>query len=185
MVAPVRCATPGTDVDWAIKPWLSANATIQSISTPPPCPPIARIATEIGLLPMGTMGVSAFMRSDPSAERDPASVATALEKTDHRGAHACQEPIKDRRVMNDVGAIKRGTEHRGFRHLTAIAATDAGVIDRCDRIVLQRVRGVLHRQRRAAGQPDARVVAGADVFINAEAFTHHALAVLHRLAEQR
>ena len=63
----------------------------------------------------------------------------------------------------DVGAIERGTEHRGLRHLAAIAAADATIVDRGDRIVLQRIVGVLDRQRGAARQADAGVVSGADV----------------------
>ena len=47
MVAPVRWATPGTDVAWATKPLLSARSTSQSASTPPPSPPMARMAIVI------------------------------------------------------------------------------------------------------------------------------------------
>ena len=48
MVAPVRCATPATDVAWTYQPFCSASAISQSVSTPPPCPPIARMAMVIG-----------------------------------------------------------------------------------------------------------------------------------------
>ena len=48
MVAPVRCATPATEVVCAMWPWASPRATIQSASTPPPSPPMARMAILIG-----------------------------------------------------------------------------------------------------------------------------------------
>src|SRR6202045_3087660 len=44
MVAPVRWATPGTEVVCARYPEFSARSTIQSASTPPPSPPMARMA---------------------------------------------------------------------------------------------------------------------------------------------
>src|ERR1700685_1271735 len=49
MVDPVRCATPGTEVVCAQYPDPSARSTIQSARTPPPSPPIARIAIVIAL----------------------------------------------------------------------------------------------------------------------------------------
>ena len=57
-------------------------------------------------------------------------------------------------------------------HLAADAATDATVDDRCYRILSQGVGVVLDGQRRATGQPDAGMVAGAGVFINTEALPH-------------
>ena len=83
--------------------------------------------------------------------------------------------------MNDVGAIERRAKHRRFRHLATIAAADTIVVDGGDRIVLQRIVGMLDRQRWAAGQTDTRVIAGANIFIDAEAFLHHPLAVRDRL----
>src|SRR5436305_15321935 len=44
MVEPVRWATPGTEVVCARYPEFSARSTIQSASTPPPSPPMARMA---------------------------------------------------------------------------------------------------------------------------------------------
>src|SRR5215213_7449043 len=50
MVAPVRCATPGTEVVCASQPFASPMSTIQSASTPPPSPPMAMIAIFSGCM---------------------------------------------------------------------------------------------------------------------------------------
>src|ERR1700722_20051628 len=57
MVEPVRCATPGTEGDCACQPCDSASSTIQSASTPPPCPPMASTATQIGRSVVYRVGV--------------------------------------------------------------------------------------------------------------------------------
>ena len=83
MVAPVRWATPGTEVDCAIQPWLSASATIQSTSTPPPCPPIASTAIESGRVwSMAGCCSMMFMPVMPSNQREAAPVAAALQQAD-------------------------------------------------------------------------------------------------------
>ena len=54
-----------------------------------------------------------------------------------------RRPTDPRRgIMDDLGAIERGTERRRLRDLAAIAATDATLVDRGDRIVLQRIVGI-------------------------------------------
>jgi hypothetical protein len=70
-------------------------------------------------------------------------------------------------------------------HLAAHAAADAAVLDMRDRILPQWIGIGLDRQRRAARQADAAMVAGAGVRIDAEPFAHDALAVLDRLGHQR
>ena len=75
-------------------------------------------------------------------------------------------------------AIERRTQHRGVGHLAAHTAADAAVVDVRDRIGAQRVRVCLDRERRAAGEADAGVIAGAGIRIDAEALAHHALAGL-------
>src|SRR5215469_986393 len=67
MVAPVRCATPGTDVDCAAHPSCSATSTIQSASTPPPCPPMARMAMASGFSSKtgGEFGAASFIGAAP------------------------------------------------------------------------------------------------------------------------
>src|SRR5262249_52389398 len=155
MVAPVRWATPGTDVDCATHPWLSASATIQSTSTPPPCPPMAITAMASGLVlssATGRSGAATFIggllaspgprgraghrsardsgcRSDSRRgcrENDATAVAAALEPADHSLAQPGEEDVEPGRIVDDVGPVERRTEHRGFRDLAAIAAADTG-----------------------------------------------------------
>src|SRR5262245_43484441 len=66
-----------------------------------------------------------------------------------------------------------------------MAAAHATVVDGGDRIVLQRIAGRLHRQRRTAGQADAGMVAGTDVFVDTEALAHDALATFDSGRRQR
>src|SRR5207247_4100986 len=147
MVAPVRWATPGTEVDCATQPWLSASATIQSTSTPPPWPPMASTAIESGLVgSIGIMFIAAASRG-----HDAAPVAPVLQIADHGGAQRRQQAIEPRRVVDDVGAVERRAQHGGLGNLAAIAAADTGIVDSGDGVVLQRITGVLDRQRRAAG----------------------------------
>src|SRR6185295_8232906 len=80
------------------------------------------------------------------------------------------------RVLHDFGPVEGRTEHRGVRVLAAQPATDAAVDHGRDRVAAQRIGVVLHGERRAAGQPDARVVAGAGVLVDAIFHFHHSLA---------
>ena len=105
MVAPVRCATPGTEVDCACQPCASASSTIQSASTPPPWPPIAITATQIGRSAVNRIGVgdmsfmSGFRRHTASIrEGDAAGFAAALQEADHRAGAA-----RDTKRSNQVG----------------------------------------------------------------------------------
>src|SRR5205807_1916173 len=66
--------------------------------------------------------------------------------------------------------------HRGVRDLAAHAAADARVVHVRDRILAERVGTLAQRQRRAAVEPHARVIAGADLGVYAEAWLHHRLA---------
>ena len=85
------------------------------------------------------------------------------------------------RVAHDLGAIERRAQHRGMRDLTAQAAADAALHDGCNRIGAQRIGRGLHGERRAARQPDAGMVAGADLVVDAVAGARHALAALEFL----
>src|ERR1700731_4343225 len=191
MVEPVRWATPGTEVDCACQPCDSASSTIQSERTPPPCPPMASTATQIGRSVVYRVGVGvperSFMmpQSASVGEDDTVRLAPALQETDHRPAQSGHKAIQPGRIVDDVGAIERGAEHRGFRYLAAIATADAIIVDGRNRVVLERIVGMFDRERRTAGQPDTGVIAGADVLVDAETLAHHALPVAHRFLEQR
>src|SRR5262245_57671917 len=112
MVAPVRWATPGTEVDCAIQPWLSPSATIQSTSTPPPCPPMASTAMVTGLAGSSLDGgIMAFMGVAPSGESDAALVAPALQEADHRRAQPRDHSVEHTRIVDDVGPIERRAQH--------------------------------------------------------------------------
>ncbi len=125
------------------------------------------------------------MRDRPSSRARPPSI----ERYDIRRRQAkarrlsrrrCRKPITARRsarheavpaarIVDDVGAIEGRAQHGGVRHLAAIAAADAALVDRRHRIVAQRIVELLHRQRRAAREAHAGVVAGADILVDAEA----------------
>src|SRR3569623_3628971 len=136
MVAPVRCATPGTEVDCATHFCASHSATIQSTSTPPPWPPIASTAMASGfVVSSATREESTFIgsRIDRHALRAP-----RLQPTDHASADPREEALERTWIVHDLGAVERRAQHRGFRHFAAIAAADARIIDGRDRIVFQR-----------------------------------------------
>src|SRR5271166_647102 len=118
-----------------------------------------------------------FMSRLASSEDDPAGFAAPLQSADDSLAPSRESPVPAGGVEDDLGAVERGAEDCGLRDLAAIAATDAGVVDGGDRIVFERIVCVLERQRRAAGKAHASMVAGADLFIDAEALFHHALPV--------
>src|SRR5882757_3815861 len=100
MVAPVRWATPGTEVDCAIQFWLSASATIQSTSTPPPWPPIASTAMQSGRVWSMADGFS-MMFIVLSNQRKATPVAAALQETNDAATQFCHELIEAGRVIND------------------------------------------------------------------------------------
>src|SRR5690625_5243446 len=70
-------------------------------------------------------------------------------------------------------------------HFTAQATADAAVQYLGYRIHAQRIGIRLDRQRRAARQANARMVAGTGILIDTEAVTHHAFAFLDLAAENR
>jgi len=65
--------------------------------------------------------------------------------------------------------------------LAAQSAADATLDHGRHRIAAQRIRIGLDGERWAAGEPNARMVAGADLVVDAEAHAHHALAALELL----
>src|SRR5262245_14707183 len=112
MVDPVRWATPGTEVVWARYPELSARSTIQSASTPPPSPPIARMAMLIEragatpppeeadcdswLIPMGFSGRDT--RQPP--------INPALQQANHSVSQFCFQAVPCAGVGNDLSSEK-------------------------------------------------------------------------------
>ena len=80
-----------------------------------------------------------------------------------------QPALPPARIVHHVGAVEGRAQHGGVRDLAAIAAADAGLSIAATGSSRSGSSGSLHRQRRAAGQADAGVVAGADVLIDAEA----------------
>ena len=103
----MRWATPGTEVDCAIQFWLSASATIQSTSTPPPWPPIASTAMESGRVWSIAGGCSHGVHPDSaSGEREAAAIAPALQETDDAAAQLRHQPVEAGRIVDDVGAVE-------------------------------------------------------------------------------
>src|SRR6516162_5279016 len=186
MVAPVRCATPGTEVDWATQPSDSAISTIQSASTPPPWPPMARMAIDKGLS-RGKRWIAGASASIVATSRklDPPRLAPALKPSDQCTTQVGNKAVPPRRIENHVGPVERGAQHRGLGYLAAIAAADAGVVDGGDCIILERIVGMLERERWATGQPDAGMIAGAHILVDTEALFHGASAACDQLVELR
>ena len=120
-------------------------------------------------------------------ERRTPAVAPPLQPADHGACATLRlELIPAGRIVNDVGAIERRAQHGGFRDLAAIAAADAGIVDRRDRIVLAADRRCCLTD--SDGQPDRRMQAWSPVQTSSSTpkrSLDHALAVLDRLVEQR
>src|SRR3954464_7807110 len=70
-------------------------------------------------------------------------------------------------ILNDLRPVKRGAQHRGMRVFAAQAAADAAVDHRRYGIAAQGIGVVLDRERRAAREPDAGMVAGTGVLVDA------------------
>src|SRR5690349_16766792 len=113
MVAPVRWATPGTDVDCAWKPWRSAVCTIQSARTPPPSPPIARTA-----IFNGRMLASGCIADLPCSQ-------AALQRLDDGIGQPARQPLEPASVANHFDAIEGRAEHGCMGHFPAVPACDA------------------------------------------------------------
>src|SRR4029077_11019193 len=95
------------------------------------------------------------------------SFSARISSVNCRSTEPRDELVPPGGVLNDFGPVKRGAEHGGVRVPAAQAAADAAVDHGGDRVAAQRVGVVLHGQRRAAREPDAGMVAGAGVFIDA------------------
>src|SRR5256885_6237933 len=104
-------------------------STIQSASTPPPSPPMAKIAILIGCVitrpSEGVLGAALGL--------------AALEPADHARAHALAEAVPARRVADDLRLVEGGAQHRGMRDIAAVAAAHAALEHGGDRVGAQRI----------------------------------------------
>src|SRR5580700_3077899 len=124
MVDPVRWATPGTEVVCARYPECSARSTIQSARTPPPSPPIARIAIEIAL--------GARLWSDAGGAAAPFAIKTSRPRqawipARRRSMRFCKNPITALRTFDFVRSHAFGlvitSARKNDGHRTAACAT--------------------------------------------------------------
>src|ERR1700723_1082538 len=124
MVDPVRCATPGTGVVCARYPECSAKSTIQSAKTPPPSPPIARIATVIALeaslvevAPVFMLNPCVHAQSSASGlNSSQPAVWAPLQTGDHDLPDIRLESIPCAWIRDTLGTIKGRANPRGMPH---------------------------------------------------------------------
>src|SRR5690606_8380575 len=146
--------------------------------TPPPSPPMATIAILIGC-------AADIADTCSEVEAGARALAARLQPADHAAAQPFAPAVAAVGVFDDARLVERRAQHRGVRGLAAQAAANAAVEHRRHRVGAQRIRIRPDRQRRAARQPDARMIAGAGVGVDAEALANDALASGDRLAHQR
>src|SRR5579862_9969588 len=166
-------------------------STIQSASTPPPSPPMARMAIVIARGGCGTVPVAAeessgrvSAGSGTSAEDGrEAAVDTSLQEADDCTPEACGQALESRRVRHESGPVERRAQDCGVGDLAAQTASHTAIDDRCDRIRAERVWVVLDGEGWAAGEANAGVVAGAGIGVDAEALSDHAAARLRELRQ--
>src|SRR3954453_11286210 len=111
---------------------------IQSASTPPPSPPIAKMAMVMGRV----RARGAFIVASPtwrSGGNQLAPNQTLLQEADDGVADAHLEAIPAARIIDDRGAVERRTQHGRVRDLTAQSAADTGVDHLGDRLGAQRI----------------------------------------------
>src|SRR5512138_3692134 len=97
--------------------------------------------------------------------------------TDEPARETVPPAVEAIRVADDLDALEARAQGRGMGVLAAQAASDALLrIDPGDRVGAQGVARVPHAQGRAARQPYAGVVAGADVLVHPVAHAQHPLA---------
>src|SRR5215510_3744129 len=106
-------------------PLCSARSMIQSASTPPPSPPMAKIAMVSGRVLVSN---GAFIVASPGCRSCGDQLTTRqplLQEPDHLVAPARLEPIPSAGIVDDRGAVERRAEHCGVRNLAAQAASHA------------------------------------------------------------
>src|SRR6202008_4644105 len=94
---------------------------IQSASTPPPSPPMARIAILIGRTLSGA--ALTFL----SSRRNRAAIEAPLQRGDHKRSHARERAVEQRWIVDDRRAVERRAQHRCVRDLAAQPAAHARV----------------------------------------------------------
>ena len=116
----------------------------------------------------------------PAGERP---LGPALKETDQERVEGLANALQPGRVGYNLGAVEGRAENRGMADLAAQAAADTAIIDMRHRVGPQGIGARLHRQGRTAGQPDAAMISGAGIRIDAEPFMNDALAGLDRFAD--
>ena len=99
-------------------------------------------------------------------------------------AQALHELFQPARVIDQFGMVERRAENGGMRHFAAYSASHAVMVHRRHGRAPERIGIGPDGERRAAGQPDAGMVARAGVGIHAIVFAGHALAGLAPTIEQ-
>src|SRR3954469_24178378 len=95
------------------------------------------------------------------------SFSARISSVNCRSTHPRNKFVPPGGVLDHLGPIEGRAQHGGVGVLAAQAAADAAVYDRGDRVAAQRIRVVLDGEGGAARQADARVIAGARVFVHA------------------
>ena len=72
-----------------------------------------------------------------------------------------------------------------MRNFTAVAATDATVINKRNCLSLKWIRIGFNSQRRASTQANAGMIAGAGVFVDAKSIGKHSFAIVDGLCKKR
>src|SRR5262245_26265092 len=109
------------------------------------------------------------------------SFSARISSVNCRSTQPRYESVPPAGVLDDFRPVKRRAQHRGVRVLAAQAAADAAVDHRGDRVAAQGIRVVLDGEGRTAREPDAGVVAGAGVFVDAVLHADVPFTLLHLL----
>src|SRR6478752_8357593 len=97
----------------------------QSASTPPPSPPMAKIAIVIGRVLVSN---GAFIADFSGLCRQQLPTCQSLlQEPDYGVAHAGLEAIPPGRIVDDGSPVERRAQNRGVRDLAAQAAAHARV----------------------------------------------------------
>ncbi len=137
---------------------------------------------------MGRCGSSPSTRRRSSAIMAPPRTARAAQRAALarlEPAHHCAPPaihplFPSRGVAHPFGPVERRAQHGSIGDLAAVAAGHAAIVHMGHRVGLERVAAVLERERRAARQAHAGVVATAHGCVHTEFFLDHTFTPLDR-----